>query len=66
MESHSATQKQPADYLKIFFRRKWFLIIPVVIGMVGGIIAGNIMPKSYESSTFTSTCAIEHISKVWI
>ena len=51
MELPSIMQKQPADYLKILFRRKWFLIIPVVIGIVGGIIAGNIMPKSYESST---------------
>ena len=51
MELPSIMQKQPADYLKIVFRRKWFLIIPVVIGIVGGIIAGNVMPKLYESST---------------
>jgi uncharacterized protein involved in exopolysaccharide biosynthesis len=51
MESHSTAQKQPADYVKIFFRRKWFFITPIVIGLVGGIIAGNIMPKVYEAST---------------
>ncbi len=51
MESHSISQKQPADYLKIIFRRKWFLIIPIVVGVVGGIIAGNIMPKVYDAST---------------
>ncbi len=43
--------KKPTDYLKIFFRRKWFIIIPAVIGIVAGIIAGNILPKSYQAST---------------
>jgi uncharacterized protein involved in exopolysaccharide biosynthesis len=51
MDTQTTTQKNPADYLKIFFRRKWFIIIPAIIGLVGGIIAGNILPKSYESST---------------
>jgi len=51
MELQAITQKKPADYLKIIFRRKWFLIVPVVIGIVGGIIAGNVLPKSYEAST---------------
>ena len=51
MDTNITTQKQPADYLKIFFRRKWFFIAPIVIGIVGGIIAGNVIPKVYESST---------------
>ncbi|MFA6079578.1 MAG: GNVR domain-containing protein [Candidatus Omnitrophota bacterium] len=51
MEAQSSTQKNPADYLKIIFRRKWFLIIPMLVGLVGGIIAGNVMPKVYEAST---------------
>ena len=51
MEQQSTTVKNPADYLKIFFRRKWFIIIPAIIGLVGGIIAGNIIPKKYEAST---------------
>ncbi len=51
MDTHSTTQKHPADYLKIVFRRKWFFIAPIVIGLVGGIIAGNLIPKVYESST---------------
>ena len=51
MDINSTTQKHPADYLKIVFRRKWFLIVPIVIGIVGGTIAGNILPKSYEAST---------------
>jgi uncharacterized protein involved in exopolysaccharide biosynthesis len=51
MELQSTTQKHPADYLKIVFRRKWFLIIPIVIGIVAGIILCNTLPKKYESST---------------
>lgn len=46
-----AGTKQPLDYLKIIFRRKWLIIIPVVIGIIGGIIAANILPKEYETST---------------
>lgn len=51
MDAHTTTQKQPADYLKILFRRKWFIIAPIVIGIIVGIIGGNVLPKSYESST---------------
>ncbi len=51
MEQQSSSPKHPADYLKIVFRRKWFLIAPIVIGIVGGIIAGNVIPKVYEAST---------------
>ena len=51
MDLDSSAQKRPADYLKILFRRKWFMIIPIVAGMVGGIIAGNIIPKVYQAST---------------
>jgi polysaccharide biosynthesis transport protein len=50
MENKLITKK-PIDYLKIFFRRKWFIIIPTVIGIVGGVIAANSLPKVYESST---------------
>ena len=45
------TIKKPLDYLKIFFRRKWFIIIPTVLGILGGLVAGNMMPKIYEAST---------------
>lgn len=43
--------KKPLDYLKIFFRRKWFIIIPTVIGLAVSIIACNTLPKMYEAST---------------
>jgi uncharacterized protein involved in exopolysaccharide biosynthesis len=44
-------QANPMEYLRIFFRRKWFLIIPIFSGMVLGICSAVIMPKQYESST---------------
>ncbi len=44
----SATQL-PIRYVKIFFRRKWLLLIPAVVGIVAGIIVGALLPKVYES-----------------
>lgn len=41
----------PMEYLRIFFRRKWVLIIPIFSGMVLGICSAVLMPKQYESST---------------
>ncbi len=51
MDQQTTTQKNPSQYLKIFFRRKWLFIIPTVAGLVLGIIAGNVLPKAYEAST---------------
>ncbi|MFH1594101.1 MAG: GNVR domain-containing protein [Candidatus Omnitrophota bacterium] len=51
MENEAVMNKRPLDYLRIAFRRKWFIIIPTVIGLSGGIIALNILPKIYQSST---------------
>ncbi len=41
----------PIDYLKMFFRRKWLIAAPAFLGLVIGIVAGFILPKSYQSST---------------
>lgn len=51
MENTATKQLKPIDYVKTIFRRKWFIIIPTVIGLVGGLISGNVLPKVYESST---------------
>jgi len=51
MEQPTMLQKKPIDYLKIIFRRKWLLIIPVVLGIIGGVIAANTLPKVYRAST---------------
>ncbi|MCK4462715.1 MAG: hypothetical protein KAU58_00195, partial [Candidatus Omnitrophica bacterium] len=51
MENEALSQKKPLDYVKIIFRRKWLIIIPLVIGTIGGIISANTLPKIYRAST---------------
>lgn len=41
----------PIEYLKIIFRRKWLLIIPASIGLLFGVIACFLLPRTWESST---------------
>ena len=50
-ESFLNSAQLPLRYIKILFRRKWLLAVPAVIGLVGGIIFGAILPKVYESSS---------------
>lgn len=50
MDQSTVKQIKPLDFLKIAFRRKWLIVIPMIIGIVGGIIAGNTLPKIYESA----------------
>ncbi len=51
METQSSRYKTPFDYLKLFFRRKWLVVIPAFIGLVGGIVACFWIPPRWESST---------------
>jgi uncharacterized protein involved in exopolysaccharide biosynthesis len=51
MDPETLTQRKPLDYVKMLFRRKWLIILPAVIGIVFGIIAANVLPKVFESST---------------
>jgi len=39
------------DYVEIFWRRKWWLVIPLVLGVVAGYVACFVIPPSYQSST---------------
>jgi len=41
----------PMNYLKIFFRRKEFIILPVFAGLIIGICVSLVLPKQYISST---------------
>ena len=47
----SSVKQNPIDFLKIFFRRRWLFIAPAFIGLVLGIVASLIMPRSYEASS---------------
>jgi len=51
MQNENLNQKKPIDYIKLLFRRKWFIVIPTVIGIIIGIVAANLLPEIYESST---------------
>ena len=51
MSDAELTPMTPLNYLKIFFRRKNMILIPAIIGLVGGICAGLLLPKKYKSST---------------
>jgi len=52
MDELEVTQtRNPADYLKIFFRRKWLILAPAFVGLVLGIVVSLILPPSYESYT---------------
>ena len=52
MENTQLTKiTMPIDYLKIIFRRKWFIIGSVYAGLISGIIASYVLPKTYESNT---------------
>ena len=37
-------------YVEMFFRRRWLFIVPVVTGLVLGVVIGGLLPKVYESS----------------
>ncbi|MDD5019897.1 MAG: GNVR domain-containing protein [Candidatus Omnitrophica bacterium] len=50
-ESFLNATQIPMRYLKIVFRRKWYFIVPIVVGLIGGIVTGAVLPKVYESSS---------------
>jgi uncharacterized protein involved in exopolysaccharide biosynthesis len=39
------------EYFRIFFRRKWLIIIPTFAGLILGICSAIIMPREYQSVT---------------
>lgn len=52
MENYQEAQAaHPLKYLKMFFRRRWFLLGPLFAGLTLGIAAVFILPPIYESST---------------
>lgn len=51
MKDFDASSISLLSYLKIFFRRKELLIIPLFAGLVLGICAGIILPRKYKSET---------------
>lgn len=50
-EQEYSKYSNPIEYLKVAFRRKWFLIIPASAGLLFGIMLCFLLPKTWESST---------------
>ena len=51
MEIQGQKQLQIEDYIEIIFRRKWFIIIPFAVSILGVILAIYFVPRTYKSST---------------
>ncbi len=45
----------PLDYLNVFRRRKWWLIVPIVASVIAGLVLLKVLPKEYRS---TATLAV--------
>lgn len=51
MEIQGHKQLQLEDYVEIAFRRKWFIIIPFAISIIGVLLTLLFIPRTYKSST---------------
>lgn len=51
MEIQGSRQLQFEDYVEIVFRRKWYLIIPFAVSIIGIMLALYFVPKTYKSTT---------------
>ncbi len=46
-----APTRSPLHYVKIFFKRKQMILLPMLAGLLIGTISGFMLPRTYESST---------------
>ncbi|HVL68567.1 MAG TPA: Wzz/FepE/Etk N-terminal domain-containing protein [Vicinamibacterales bacterium] len=47
----------PLDYLSVLRRRKWWFILPLVVCLLGGVLAVIFLPKEYESKASIAVAA---------
>ena len=47
----------PLDYVSVLRRRKWWLIAPVLVALVVGVIAMYVLPKEYKSESTIGVAA---------
>jgi polysaccharide chain length determinant protein (PEP-CTERM system associated) len=45
------------DYVSVVSRRKWWLIVPVVLSIVTGLVLLRVLPREYRSSTTLAVAA---------
>ena len=51
------TQVHALDYLSVFRRRKWWLVVPILASIVVGAALVKFLPKVYRSSSTVSLVA---------
>lgn len=39
----------PEDYLRIIWRRKWFVVVPLIVGALGAFLYSRSLPNEYRS-----------------
>ncbi len=42
-------QYTPADYARMAWRRRWFIVVPFVVGVFGTLVVSSILPDVYQS-----------------
>ena len=51
------THVHALDYLSVFRRRKWWLIAPIAVSIVVGILLVRLLPKQFRSSATVAVAA---------
>jgi len=51
------TRVHALDYLKVFQRRKWWLIVPIVLSIVVGFLLLEVLPREYRSNATLAVAA---------
>ena len=51
------TRVHALDYLKVFQRRKWWLIAPILASIVIGALLVQVLPKEYRSNATLAVTA---------
>ncbi len=45
------SRKSTPDYMDVLSRRRWYLLIPLCLALIAGILLAVMLPKTYEAST---------------
>src|SRR2546427_10269779 len=51
------TRVHALDYLKVFQRRKWWLIAPILASIAAGALLVKVLPKEYRSNATLAVAA---------
>src|SRR5262245_54023399 len=51
------TRVHAVDYLKVFHRRKWWLVVPILASIVTGALLLQVLPREYRSNATLAVSA---------